>query len=134
MTLGVVASHEDAGIMIDHGLECGLTLALLLQGQRQIEDTCEAHLGERVRWQPATPKLPRVDLAKLGRPLEHLVAFVGLLVAARLHAVGYMLLVVSVYQVALLALWIPRFVRAIRRVSRAAEGGPDDASSSRIVP
>jgi phosphatidylglycerophosphate synthase len=121
IAVGALAAAMPVGWIGLHGREVGLGLAVLQLAQRQMEDTFTDRFDERVRWEPSLPAaLPRWDLKRIGKPLEQVVAFGGLCVAGAFGAMHLFLGVLAVYQVGLFALWLPRYVIAVRARSRQA--------------
>jgi len=121
IAVGALAAAMPVGWIGPHGREIGLGLAVLQLAQRQMEDTFTDRFDERVRWEPPLPAaFPRWDLKRIGKPLEHVVAFGGLCVAGAFGAMHVFLGVLAVYQFGLFALWLPRYVFAVRARSRQA--------------
>lgn len=118
-TVGALAHGADAGWIARHGRELGLALAALLLAQREMEDTFDNVFRERVRWEPPVPAaLPRFDLKRWAKPLEQLLAFGGLAVAGGTGHLPLFLAGLALYQLAVFALWLPRFVRAVAQRSK----------------
>ncbi len=122
IAVGALAYQPDGGWIARHGRETGLVLAVLMLAQRELEDSFEACAQERVRWEPPLPGAVAgagVSLACIGRPVEQVVAIGGLAVAGTLGALPWFAGGLAVYQLGLLALWLPRYVRAVSARSRA---------------
>lgn len=121
IAVGILAQTTALGWTGLHGREIGLGLAVLQLAQRNMEDSFDEKFHERVRWEPPLPAaFPRWDLKRIGKPLEHVVAFGGLCVAGAFGAMHVFLGVLAVYQFGLFALWLPRYVIAVRARSRQA--------------
>lgn len=113
IAVGVLAERTSESLVGVLGVELGLSLAVMMLTQRELEDTFDAYFGERVRWEPPLPaSAPAFELSSLGRTVEHLYAFVLLVVAALLHSLDLFLASIAAYQTLLFVLWLPRFVRA----------------------
>jgi phosphatidylglycerophosphate synthase len=120
VAVGALAYAPEGGFVARHGREIGLALAVLLLTQRGLEDAFDACTRERVRWEPPLPGAigRTVSLANLGRPVEQLAAFGGLAVAGALGKLAWFAGGVALYECALFALWLPRYVRAVAASSR----------------
>lgn len=113
IAVGVLAERTSESLVGTLGIEVGLALAVMMLTQRELEDTFDAYFGERVRWEPPLPaSAPAFELSSLGRTVEHLYAFVLLVVAAFTHSLDLFLASIAAYQTLLFVLWLPRFVRA----------------------
>lgn len=121
IAVGALAYQPNGGWISRHGREIGLILAVLMLAQRELEDSFDACVQERVRWEPPLPGpvAGAVNLACIGRPVEQLVAFGGLAVAGLLGALPWFAGGLAAYQIGLFALWLPRYVRAVSARSRA---------------
>ena len=125
--VGVLAGADAGGWAGRHGREIGLALAALMLAQRAMEDSSVQFLPERVRWEPPVPAVvPRFNLKRLAKLLEHVIAFGGLGAAGALHAVPLFLAGLAAYQLTVLALWWPRFARAVYLRSRTRSQIRDD--------
>lgn len=117
--VGALAEGADGSWVARHGRELGLVLAVAMFAQRALEDGFEEAAGERVRWEPPLPtRSGGLTLAEVGRPLEQVAAFGGLVLAGALDRLTWFAGGLAVYQLTLLALWVPRFVRAVAVRSR----------------
>jgi phosphatidylglycerophosphate synthase len=118
-SVGVLAAANGSGWVGRHGREIGFVLAALMFAQRSTEDAFTEISRERVRWEPPLPAaLPRFDLKRWAKTAEQLLAFGGLFIAGVLHAIPVFLAGLALYQLTVLALWLPRFAGAVHRRSR----------------
>lgn len=115
VAVGVLA-HGPGNWVAGHGREIGLALAALMLAQREAEDTFAGCFDERVRWTP--PVADRSRFRWLPKLAEQVLAFGGLAAAAALGRLDWFLGGLAVYQVTLLAVWLPRFSRAVYRRAR----------------
>ncbi len=121
IAVGALAQDSGGGWVARHGRELGLGLAVLLLAQREMEDSFDACCGERVRWEPPLPAgvATSFTLAHVGKPIEQLAAFGGLVAAGAAGKLPWFLAGVAAYQGGLFTLWLPRYVRAVAARSRA---------------
>ena len=112
---GILAQRAGGAWVAQHGREIGLGLAVLLLGQREMEDTFDHVLGERVRTEPTLPASVGFDLRQQAKAAEQLLAFGGLAITGMLGRLDWFLGGLAVYQVTVFTLWLPRFVRAVWR-------------------
>lgn len=128
ISIGLLA-RGDTSWVARHGTEIGLSLAVLLLAQREMEDTFDDRFGERVRTEPITlpPETttqttqadagPRTgfDLRQAAKFAEQSIAVAGPLIAGAFGAMSVFLALLALYQITVFSLWFPRYVRAIMR-------------------
>lgn len=120
---GMLTQGGGTGWIASHGREIGLILAALFLAQREAEDTFTNCFDERIAWTPPTVK--KSDrFSWLGKVLEQSFAFGGLLLAAALGRLDWLLATIFAYQAALLLVWLPRFVGAVHKRSKQPRGNP----------
>jgi phosphatidylglycerophosphate synthase len=107
-----VAAHNPRNWLSSRSLEIGLAVAVLMLVQRGFEDTFASNFDERVRWTP--PALDGSQWSWAGKFLEQVAAFGGLLVAAILGWLEWLVAAVALYQVLVLIPWCFRFAVALK--------------------
>lgn len=115
LSAGILAQRAGGGWVAQHGREIGLGLAALLLAQREMEDTFDHALGERVRTEPTLPAAVGIDLRQQAKAAEQLLAFGGLAITGVLGRLEWFVAGLAVYQITVFTLWLPRFVRAVWR-------------------
>ena len=115
---GILAQHVDDGWVARHGREIGLALAALLLAQREMEDTFDHYVGERVRTEPTLPPAMDFGLRQVAKAAEHLLAFGGLALLGAWGRADWFLAGLAVYQAAVFGIWLPRYGRAVWRQRR----------------
>ena len=113
--VGLLAHHAGTSWMARHGREIGLALAALFLGQRAMEDAFDSMFGERVRTAPKVAGASGFDLGRIAKPVEQLVAFGGLGLAAAQGWLPVFLGGLAVYQTGVFAQWLPRYAQAVWR-------------------
>lgn len=112
---GILAQRAGGGWVAQHGREIGLGLAALLLAQRELEDTFDHALGERVRTEPTLPAEVGFDLRQQAKAAEQVLAFGGLALTGVLGRLEWFLGGLAIYQASVFGLWLPRYVRAVWR-------------------
>lgn len=118
ISAGMLSHAASGGFIGQHGFEIGLGLAVLHLMHETLQDMLDRYLGERVTWTPPTSpaiksKFPGFDWGNLGRSVEHIYAFGVIIPAGIWGRLDLFLLILTAYQVLLLALWLFRFIRAV---------------------
>ena len=122
IAVGLLAGPGATNWIGRHGAAVGLGVALAFVLQRQLEDTYSHYFGESVPLAPSLPVAPagtaagpRFSLGDFAKLFEQPVAIGGVLVAGAGGWMEYFLAGLAVYQCGAVLLWLPRFIRSIRR-------------------